>query len=372
MTKAFGLLFAIVLLSAADSVRAQGVFGLGDAGEGYALVTPGREFDFPADHGAHDGYRIEWWYVTANLADDAGNRYGVQWTLFRVMMRPPDGQVDIAGPWASPWLFIGHAALTTAREHLAAERFARGDVGQAGVAAAPAFEAWIDDWRMRSTTVGSDGLAGVELEAAGDGFSYHLDLGAHGPLVLHGDSGFSRKSSGAQASYYYSQPSFRATGDIVIDGERHAVSGTAWMDREWSSQLLARTQTGWDWFSLSFADGARAMMFRLRDATRGDYLSGTYVTPAGEAHALAPGDIILTPVKWKKLDAARVPVEWRVQAPSVGIDVRTTPLNPDSWMDLQFPYWEGPIKLAGDRAGVGYLEMTGYDASTVGRGGGRP
>ena len=41
------------------------------------------EFQFPADHGPHPAYRIEWWYITANLQAADGTDYGVQWTLFR-------------------------------------------------------------------------------------------------------------------------------------------------------------------------------------------------------------------------------------------------------------------------------------------------
>jgi predicted secreted hydrolase len=29
-------------------------------------------------------------------------------------------------------------------------------------------------------------------------------------------------------------------------------------------------------------------------------------------------------------------------------------------MGTSFPYWEGPIRVAGSHTGVGYLEMTGY------------
>ena len=46
-------------------------------------VVPGRTFAFPADHGPHPEFRIEWWYVTANLGDASGAAYGAQWTLFR-------------------------------------------------------------------------------------------------------------------------------------------------------------------------------------------------------------------------------------------------------------------------------------------------
>ena len=43
-----------------------------------------------------------------------------------------------------------------------------------------------------------------------------------------------------------------------------------------------------------------------------------------------------------------------------GITINTEPLNINSWMDTNFPYWEGPISFSGDLSGVGYLEMTGY------------
>src|SRR3954454_6771807 len=67
---------------------AQGFAGLGNEAFGFAEVTPGRRFVFPADHGPHPDYRIEWWYLTANLKDTDGNALGVQWTLFRQAMRP--------------------------------------------------------------------------------------------------------------------------------------------------------------------------------------------------------------------------------------------------------------------------------------------
>ena len=55
---------------------AQGFAGLGMSGDGFAAVVPGKTFTFPTDHGPHPDYRIEWWYVTANLVDSAGAAYG--------------------------------------------------------------------------------------------------------------------------------------------------------------------------------------------------------------------------------------------------------------------------------------------------------
>ena len=58
-----------------------------------------REFAFPADHGAHDGFRTEWWYVTGNLFAADGRAFGVQLTFFRNALhcrrpsgRRPDGE----------------------------------------------------------------------------------------------------------------------------------------------------------------------------------------------------------------------------------------------------------------------------------------
>src|SRR5690606_22206137 len=71
-----------------------GFAGLGRESEGFARVVPGKAFAFPADHGAHPDFRIEWWYLTANLRDAEGRDYGVQWTLFRNALRPA---ADTAG-----------------------------------------------------------------------------------------------------------------------------------------------------------------------------------------------------------------------------------------------------------------------------------
>ena len=51
-----------------------GFAGLGGQPGDFAQVSPGKVFQFPADHGAHPDFRIEWWYLTANLEDDQGQR----------------------------------------------------------------------------------------------------------------------------------------------------------------------------------------------------------------------------------------------------------------------------------------------------------
>ena len=328
----------------------QGFAGLGRESAGFAAVVPGASLEFPADHGAHPDFRIEWWYVTANLSDAQGREYGVQWTLFRHALRPG---ADHRG-WENGNLFLGHAGVTGEEVHRAAERLARGGVGQAGVEVDP-LRAWIDDW-----TLGGDPETGMQVHARGADFVYTLRLEPQGPLVLQGERGYSRKSAGGQASYYYSHPFLQATGTLELDGRRIEVRGPAWMDREWSSQPLAGDQQGWDWFSLRLDDGSRLMAFQLRHAGGARYLSGTWITADGEASALDGHLIALEPVAHTRVAGRQVPTVWRlaVRGRLAGVEVRA--LNPRAWMDLGTPYWEGPVRVAGAAHGVGYLEMTGY------------
>ena len=74
---------SVALALAPLGANAQGFAGMGTSVEGYALPDPETRFEFPEDHGSHPAFRIEWWYVTANLTGDDGQRYGIQWTLFR-------------------------------------------------------------------------------------------------------------------------------------------------------------------------------------------------------------------------------------------------------------------------------------------------
>ena len=342
-------LFALLLTLSPLAAGAADYGWLGAAAPGFATPKPDTPISFPQDHGAHPAFRTEWWYLTANLSGDDGKSYGAQWTLFRFGLEPRDGD-----GWDNRTAWMGHAALTSAAEHVFAQTMARGGVGQAGVVDTP-FRAFIDDWFFEARDV--DFAAG-RLHAQGPRFVYTLDVTRQGPFVLQGDKGYSRKAGDGQASHYYSQPFFTVDGTLTLDGKNIHVTGRAWMDREWSSQTLAPDQKGWDWFSLHLASGDRLMLFRLR-GTR-DYRSGNWIAPDGSVSQLAGEDIAVEPLAHTIIDARTLPTRWRVQVKSRNLDIVTTPLNPKSWMGTDFPYWEGPIGVSGSIGGEGYLEMTGY------------
>lgn len=334
--------------------------------EGYAQARPGQRLHFPSDHAAHEDFRIEWWYLTANLEDPDGRPHGLQWTLFRVALEPPGAETP-ANAWGSRQMYMAHIAITTPERHLSFQRYARGGdhVGEAraGVRAIP-FAAWLDDWMLNST--GPDWLP-LEVRAQQGSQAFHLRLESDLGIVLQGDHGFSRKHANGGGSFYYSQPFLEASGTLEIDGETIPVTGSAWLDREWSSQFLQEDQSGWDWFSLHLDSGEKLMLFQLRQRAGSPpgtpFRHGVLIAPDGSKIELDPDRIGLEVLEREDVAGRRVPVQWRVEIPQIQRELKVMALLEEQWMDVDFPYWEGAVVVSGDgsaNSGVGYLEMTGY------------
>lgn len=340
---------AALLLALTSLANAQSFQGMRADAEGFALPEQ-RALTFPEDHGAHESFRLEWWYVTANLRGEDGQPYGVQWTLFRSALAPgAPGE-----GWDKQQAWMAHAALSSADSHYFDDRLVRGGLGLAGVIASP-FEAWIDEWSLSGPTFDT-----LSLRASGRAFAYDLELAAEGPLVMHGKDGLSVKTASGQSSHYYSQPYYNVTGTVMISGsEPVAVSGQAWLDREWSSEPLEPNQTGWDWAGLHLDDGAKLMVGRIRDSARRQDVRATWVSPDGVVAAI-DGGAIMSPIGETTVAGRDFPLRWRFTLPDHDVDLVVEALNPDTYMATAFPYWEGPVTVSGSHQGVGYLELTGY------------
>ena len=111
-----------------------------------------------------------------------------------------------------------------------------------------------------------------------------LDLVSTVPPVAQGERGLDAKGAAiGNASHYYSVPRLAAQGNLTIEGETFAVTGLAWLDREWSTSSLDPGTVGWDWFALHLSDGSNLMFYRLR-TTGGEaspFSGGTLVSADG-------------------------------------------------------------------------------------------
>ncbi|MGI2166181.1 lipocalin-like domain-containing protein [Shewanella oncorhynchi] len=341
----------------------------------FTPVVPGYRFEFPRDHLAHNGFRQEWWYLTANLTTETGEQLGAQWTQFRVALKPPAPQgTDVIAKNESTWetqqLYLAHSALTSSHAHLAHEKWSRRHSKFAEVKLDP-YQIRLDNWHWQSET---NALFPATLTVENPDFSYRLQLNSQAPLQYQGVNGYSLKSRDGQvASYYYSQPFIEISGEINRYGKVERVTGQGWLDREWSSQFLTKTQQGWDWFALRLNDGSTLMLFQLRDQSPAESAKNAPISAFYSARRMFadgtgrninstdnPNDIQITPLKWQHTVNGDYPVSWQAKIPSENIDLTITPLNPNSAMPLSTPYWEGPVQLSGSHTGTGYMELTGY------------
>jgi predicted secreted hydrolase len=337
-------------------------------------ATRGRPIVLPADHASHPDYKIEWWYYTGNLDAADGRRFGYQLTFFRIGVdRAP------ANPsrWAVRDLYMAHLAVAdvNGRRYQFADRTNRAGPGWAG-AATDQYRVWNEDWEARLDNNGTHRLA-----AATKTFGLDLVLNEGRPPVLHGDRGYSRKgSTEGNASHYYSLTRMPTQGSILLDGRRIEVTGHSWMDHEFGTSFLERTQVGWDWFSIQLSDGRDLMIFQLRqaDGSVDPRSSGTIVNADGSFTAveLETGFTLEPGRTWRSRESgAMYPVAWRVRVPGSGLDLVVTAALDDQELrtgqTTGVIYWEGAIDVAGTSGGRpvtghGYLEMTGYTGQVMG------
>jgi predicted secreted hydrolase len=335
---------------------------------GFKKAIEPRTFSFPADHGPHDGYAVEWWYLTGNLTASDGRELGYQFTLFRSGITPPTDDAQALSAWRSDTAFMGHLAVTdvTGQRFFAYERFSREAIGLAGAQAAP-FRVWLDDWQVTSA---DPAVQTMQLIANEGEIALDLMIDSSQPPLLQGDAGLSQKSAGAgNASYYYSMTRMPTTGQMTIAGEVYTVTGNSWMDREWSTSALADDQEGWDWFALHFVDGSDLMIYHLRrtDGTSDPYSAGIYRGADGQVVRLKSDDITFVPQgSWRSPHTGGIyPAAWRIQVVPLDLSMTVTPALADQELQVTVRYWEGTVRVRGEMAGaplsgIGYLEMTGY------------
>lgn len=323
----------------------------------FLKALPGWKYEFPRDHFNHPNFRTEWWYYTGNLQSQ-GRPFGFELTFFRQAIQEEAASNSL---WSPRDIWMAHLALTDieAKQFLHAERLNRSGPGLAGVDQSRQ-RIWNGNWSCQLTAENH------RLQAIDPRFSFTLNLKPAKAPVTHGTNGVSQKGpQPGQASHYISFTRLLASGTLNVGQRQFAVQGSAWMDHEIFSSELDPNLAGWDWFSIQFNNNTELMLYRLRlkDGRSSEFSAGTFVDANGRAVHLKHDAFRLSPGrKWKDY-----PVEWRLEVPSLKIDIAATPrldnqelLSPSR---LTPSYWEGAMQFQGTHSAVGYLEMTGYDAA---------
>ena len=352
--------------------------------DGFGVVSPAHRLRFPADHGAHPTFRTEWWYLTGWLdGADGAPPQGVQITFFRSRTGHAPANPSRFAPHQ---LLFAHAAL--ARPDLGRllhdQRAAREGFGWAGASTANT-DVRIGDWRLTRSAEGPESPEGSRYRARIAAADFDLDLSFTSPLppVAQGEGGYSRKGPRpAQASHYYSRPQLQVDGSVRLHQRASTssaesrgrsdpaaavpVRGLAWLDHEWSTEVLDPSASGWDWCGLNLDDGSALMAFAIRDHTQQSLWSHARLIDA-RGRALDPQlSARFLPLRWWQSlrTGVRYPVAMQL---TVGTRVlELEPLFEDQELDSRGStgaiYWEGAVRVheAGRAIGRGYLELTGY------------
>ena len=341
--------------------------GLGlSTGARTAHALPAQTLAFPRDRGAHPDFRTEWWYITGQAKAQTGGaarEFGFQLTFFRSRIANTQG---MASKFAAKQLVFAHAAITDVAGNKLHhdQRIARSGFDVASASDAD-MAIKLRDWSLTAT--GTQYTA--RLPAADFGLA--LQFTETQAVLLQGQQGLSRKGPNVrQASYYYSQPHLATRGTLQVAGQSFDVQGTAWLDHEWSQELLHPSATGWDWIGMNLDDGSALTAFRLRDKAGGPvWDGGSFRSANRELYVFSRGEVIFKPTRfWRSpLSQTAYPVEWVVRTPADFYTVKAVIDNQelDSRQSTGSIYWEGLSDLwdsNGKRVGRGYLEMTGYAA----------
>ncbi|MCG8686848.1 MAG: carotenoid 1,2-hydratase [Desulfobacterales bacterium] len=349
----------------------------------FARADQPRSIEFPQDLGPHNRYKTEWWYYTGNLFTNAGRHFGYQLTFFRQAIDcvPPDkgeGRSD----WRFNQLYFAHFAITDtqAGKFYSFQRMTRGSLGLAGAQAAPFF-VWIDNWSAKAAP-GQGEKASVILKArdqeqsgnqkkpSSKSAQINLTVTRTKPVILQGQSGWSKKGPGlSDASYYYSFPGMETSGELILGDTTHEVSGFSWFDHEWSTSALNSDVAGWDWFAIHFDSGPHKGMdlmvcqVRKADGSPNGYEFGSISFPDGRYTILGKDDFSIRNSRtWTSPESGRTyPSQWTIKIPGQELTFEVVPVMAGQEHTHMFTYYEGAVKVSSkSSSGFGHVEMTGY------------
>lgn len=321
----------------------------------------------PRDHGPHPEFRTEWWYFTGWFnSPSLDTPLGVQITFFR---SAPQVQTDNPSRFTPGQLLFAHAAVAMpSHKKLKHDQIIR-RAGSGGSSLTTdknqVLTIQMPGWTLSSVS-GDDWVCNIRTPK----LEMSLRMKQTRAPWMQGQNGYSRKGpKPEQSSYYITLPHMQSEGTVVVDGKSLEVTGTFWMDHEWSSTVLAPNAQGWDWVGLHGDEGQALMAFQIRDRNA--------AMPPVWTHAamqLANGQTkqfksvqFKATRRWKSTATGiEYPVEQVLEID--GLSLRLEPLFDNQELDARAStgtlYWEGAIQvktIEGLPWGRGYLEMTGYD-----------
>ena len=294
----------------------------------------------PGDHGAHAGFSVEWWYTTGHATGAHGRR------LFW-----------FATIWTAPMGVVGRVNVVDLKRDKVV--LAKQWTSVTPVAAG-ARDLVAGGLRLRWLASGKLGRVTVDARV-GAGQRLRLALVPKRPYALHGDHGIVRQGASG-TSAYYSATRLRTTGTLSTAGRSQRLSGLAWFDHQWGDFATAPGALRWDWFACQLKDGRDLMVTQFLDANDQPVPGvghGTLVSAHG--HSTPVQGFTATPIGSPITPpgaTAVYPLQWRLQIPQAGLDLRLRAAARNQFIPMQFlpSFWEGEAAIVHGAPGVCTVE----------------
>lgn len=355
------------LLAAASAVPAY-------TAEGFPVPQPHREHRFPESHGSHPAFRIEWWYLTGQLQNPAGEySYGYQATFFRYRENPLNPEKPDHPAFGRDTIHLAHMALSDFDNEAFyyAEKLQRD--GWDAYSKEKQLSVRNGNWTLKA--LNDDPFTMLLRFTPEDGVQVELELQSEKPLIIFGEDGTSRKGPDPDSrSYYFSFSRLKTVGTVNIGNQAFAVTGTSWMDHEIASRQLSDHLEGWDWTAIHLDDGREIKAYILRDADGlpDPYSRLIWIDQRGNTQEFGPESFEWQTIRrWRSPQSGiEYPIALKIQTvdPQSGqsLHLILEPVFDHQELILQSGvsnYWEGACSVKdvnGKTIGRAYLELVGY------------
>ncbi|HWS30681.1 MAG TPA: lipocalin-like domain-containing protein [Clostridia bacterium] len=260
--------------------------------------------NFEEEWGVHK-HCSEWWYLTGYFYDGAGHMYSCQFTMLRVKLlffRPYIIMLALTDFETQKHYYFQNITLSvrdiTIDEHTVA---------------------------FGKTAAAQKQANGMRLTVDHKDFRLDLTLGYGKGAIWHCDNGLLQMGVGGpkQTTVYYSYTNMPVFGTLELSGERKAVRGKAWFDKQGGPYGLIDRRCMWEWFSLRFFDEEEMMLFSFPQS---NYCDGTYIRASGSHERLC--DYTITPTDFVYPDGqTKYSAAWEISVPGLKDEAYTvTPL----------------------------------------------
>lgn len=372
--------------------------------------------DWPSSVGAidlalhdlpHESSATEWWYFNTHFSDAAGNQYSAFAAFFRVVKHTDAATGKKSYAHALNWAitdvtnkrYLHESVLDKDSPAVVKKQLDSGlvrdprlkraymEILNKGNVPLPdrmfkgepvvRLDKVALDFESAQLTKDAKGAYVLKCRMPDGQTAVELTLTPEKPPVRHGLNGVVKGHHGDDM-FYYCIPRCKLTGHVTLDGKRQPIAGgSGWYDHEFGGVSQEDTGTpsmqyAWNWAAIQLDDGFDISVATLVDPRSQPHrLMELRAIVADAAGARSqPEDVTFTEGRtWTSVRTFNTyPVEWRITAPSVGLDITlTSPFDDQEFVTLiaKPGFWEGRVSVAGTHRGkavkgLAYIERNGF------------